>query len=128
MRGIANAEEPWSVPLPQSINLHGEKLNRLPTLEFLHTIRRKRCQLSDALAERHQPLRLDVTAGVFRDHEPALPVVCAVQHDEDAAAVEAAHRIDRISGSPREPEPEDVHWRSEFFDQKASPLAHHGMP
>src|SRR4029079_1804466 len=128
MRSIADAEEPRSVPLPQSIDLHGEELDRFPTLEFLNPIRRKRCQLSDALTKRDQPLRLDVTAGAFRDHEPTLPVVCAVQHDEDAAAVKAAHRIDRIAGTPREPEPEHIHWRPEFFDRKSGPLAHYGMP
>src|ERR1041384_5509159 len=29
---------------------------------------------------------------------------------------------------PREPEPEHIHWCPEFFDRKAGPFAHHGMP
>src|ERR1051325_11826784 len=104
---IADAEQPRSVPLPQSIDLHGEELDRVPTLEFVNAIRCKRRQLRHALMERDQPLRFDVTAGTFGNHKPALPIVSAVQHDEDAAAVESAHWIDRIASLPRESEPED---------------------
>ena len=40
-------------------------------------------------------------ADSFRDHEGALPIVAAVEHDEDAAGIGMAESLGAIAGEPR---------------------------
>ena len=62
----------------------------------------------------------------FVDDKGALPVVSAVEQDDEAAGLKAAHDFYRIACFPRQPEPQHVHRRADFVDGKTCALADRG--
>src|SRR5262249_61162403 len=58
------------------------------------------------------------------NHEGALPVVAAIEHDDDAPDFEPAHRLIRVVGFFRQAEPQHIHWRAEIVGLEPRPRAY----
>ena len=63
----------------------------------------------------------------FRDDEPRLPVVAAIEHDEDAPAVEPATKPVAVAGLARQVHPQHVHRRTEIAHRKSGAVANGGV-
>ena len=56
-----------------------------------------------------RPRPADPLERALGDHVAALPVAAPVEHGEELARPEAAHRLVGVAGLPRQPEPQHVH-------------------
>ena len=57
-----------------------------------------------------------------------MPIVAAVEHDEDHARLDAAERLAAVVGTLAEAEPQHVHRRAEVLDLEACLLAYDRVP
>ena len=112
MRGIADAQQAGPKPGVQPVHRHGQQLHIVPDREFLHAVAQIRRQPHDLGAERLQPARVHLVDAALGNDERALPVVVAIQHDEDAAGVDAAERLAGIVRRLRQAQPQHVHRRA----------------
>ena len=113
MRGVADEQQAGAKPGIQPVHRHGQQLHVVPGREFVHPVAQKRREPHDVGAERLEPARVHLIDAALRDDEGALPVVVAVQHDEDAAGVDAAERLPGIVRRLRQAQPQHVHRRAD---------------
>src|SRR5207249_10947042 len=73
--------------------------------------------LHDAL-----PILLDCVGCAFGDDEGALPVVLAIEQDENFAPVDMAKGLPRISGTAAYPHPHHIHRSAEIDHFEACTL------
>ena len=69
----------------QPVHLDGEELHVIPACDLAHPLAGEGERCAEALAECVESLRAHGVEGALADHERALPIVAAIEHDEDAA-------------------------------------------
>ena len=74
------------------------------------------------------PRLLDLVESALGDEEAALPVVAAVDHDEDPALIEPAERLIGIGRRPGDPHPEHVDRRADVLDRQLGPIPDRRVP
>ena len=128
MSCVADAEQPRPVPSPETVHANGQQLEIIEALDFSRAPLEERRQLFEIVLECGDAPLADVGEGALGDDIAALPVVAAVDHDEDMAEPEAANRLIRIARGARKPEPEHVHGRASILRGEACLGARHGVP
>src|SRR5919201_4484372 len=93
MRRPENPEQPPPVPPAQSIDLHRQQLHIVPGAQLVYAIAKKCFQARDVRAERLDAPRANAVEGAFRDDVAALPVVAAVEQDENGARFDVTERL-----------------------------------
>ena len=68
----------------QAVDRDGQELHVVPALELVDAVAEPRRQREDDGAEVGDRLLHQVVGGALRDDEGALPVIAAVEHDEEA--------------------------------------------
>ena len=92
--GISDCQQSWPVPLDQPVELHRQEMKIRDLVQFAEVeIRRSCCFTSSRIAS--IPRALIGFGGALRDQESALPIIAAVDHDEQAAALDVASQRSR---------------------------------
>ena len=128
MGGVPDAQQARPVPPGKPVDADGEQLHVLPAANLSHTVGGERRELRHSAPECLEAARVDRLDGSLRDDVAALPVLAAVDHDEDPADVEAPHGLCGIGGSPGEAEPQDVHRCAELQTMEEGLLPDHRGP
>ncbi len=68
------------------------------------------------LAEGRQSAGADAFVGPLGDHEGALPIVAAIEHDENRTGGKPALRLVGVVGAARQAKPQHVHRRAQILD------------
>ena len=123
MRGVADAEQAQAVPARHAVDRDGQKLDLVPVGDLAGAVGERRHRACDVGAERRQALAVHLFDRALRNDVGALPIVAAVEHDEDAPGQEPAAGLDGVVGAPAQPEPQHVHRRAELLDFKPRLLA-----
>src|SRR5665213_1003516 len=123
MRGIANAKQARTVPLPQAVDLHRQQLDLLPILQFLHAIAQKGGDLENAFSKHFQPTGLDFLKRAFLDDESGLEIIAAVDQDQRLAIIERAQDLFGVARPSAQPKPENIDRNPEFDHLKTGRLA-----
>src|SRR5262249_6586432 len=84
--------------------------------------------LRDARAKGFHALFLQLIDRTFGDHAAALPILAAVDEDEDLSGLEAAHRIPRVFRSSGDPKPKNIHRCADLVDRKPSRVPDDRVP
>src|SRR5947208_16763131 len=96
MRAIADAEQAGPPPALQPVDRNGQQLDVLPALQLVDPVAQKRRQAQDLAAKRVQATGAHLVVTALADHERALPVIAAVEGDEQAAVIETAGGLRRV--------------------------------
>ena len=123
MRGIANAEQAGEMPPREVIDLHGEQLDLVPAIEFLHALAKERNHAENVLMEGFQTFFLEHFERALSDEETTLPIVAAIDHDDAAPGLEIAETGMRIVGVARHTHPEDIEGRAQIGDRQSALFA-----
>ena len=114
MRRIADAQQPGTKPGVQPVHRDGQQLHVVPRREFVHAVPQKRRKPHDVGAEGIQSARMHLVDAALWNDEGALPVVAAIQHDEDAAGIDVAERLSGIVRCFGQAQPQHVHRRADI--------------
>src|SRR5262249_54861978 len=126
--GVADTQEPRSIPLAQSVHLDGEGLDVVPFAELADAVAEEGDEPRDLLAEGVEPALVHGLDRSLRDRVAALPVLAALDQDEDRAGREATYAVGRIGRAPRDSKPEDIHRRADLLPRGARRWPDGGMP
>jgi hypothetical protein len=128
VRRIADAEQARLVPVWETIDRDGQQLDLIPVLEVVDPVGEDGRDLRNAAPERRQSGAFDFFGCTLANHEGALPVVAAIEHDDDAPYFESAHRLIGVVGFLRQAEPQHVHRRAEIVGLQSGTRAHSRVP
>src|SRR5260370_27388572 len=115
VRRIADEQESRLVPARTETGLDGEERELLPVGQGLDVSSQARLDLHNCPAYRGNALSAYLLIVAFAKNEASLPIVGAVQHNENAARTDAAEESAgnvHIVRQLWKPEPENVHGRS----------------
>ncbi len=90
-------------------------------------VRKLGVQRDNGQAEGLKPFAAQFIEAALGDDEGALPIIAAVDHDEEAAGLDTAEAVGAIVGAPGQTQPQYVHGRAAIFDLEAGKLAHRGV-
>src|SRR5438876_9989322 len=96
-------------------------------LQLSYSVAQEWCESCNFLSKRFQSASPDCVGCAFCDDEGALPIVLAVEQDENFAPVDVAKGLPRISGAAAYPHPHHIHRSAEIDDFAACTLADYGM-
>src|SRR5215469_8040337 len=85
-----------------------KQLDIVPVLQFLRTPSQEWSYLRKVITKSNQTSRFDLVEAVLRDDVGALPVIAAIQGNENPASLHAAQRLVRVVGLAREPHPQHI--------------------
>ena len=108
VRGIADTEQAGARPLAQAIDGDGQELYVVPIFPGGGAIAEERRDRGDVLGESRQTFLLERGQGVLGNYVGALPVITAVESDQNPAGAETAQSFVGIRGLAGETHPEDV--------------------
>src|SRR5258706_302378 len=91
-----NAAQPVAVPALEAVDLDGQQLDLSPIADLGGALGSEWHHAGNAGLERGQPGAPDFSGGALGDHIRALPIIAAVELNEDPAGVETAHAQGRI--------------------------------
>src|SRR6476469_2600748 len=109
------------MPHAQPVDENGQQLDVAPVAQLTHSIAHERDNGGERLAEGIETARLDVVEPSLVDDERALPVVAAIEGDQDVAAFDIPERLPGITRSPRQAHPQDVDRRAKAVDRQPGP-------
>src|SRR5581483_6435029 len=98
-----DAEQPGQIPSAQAIDRNRQQVYLLPVLQLGDAIGKKRRYPRDLGAERRQAVAPNPVEAALANHEGALPVLAAIDEQENPAELDAAERIAGVGGAPRKP-------------------------
>src|SRR5262245_61514965 len=102
MRGIADAQQPRTIPLAQPIDLDRQETDVVPRPQLLDAVAKRRRKLDNQSSERFDSPGLQLLGRALRDDKAALPVVAPVDHDENHAGAHTAKRLGAVAWPPRQ--------------------------
>ncbi len=98
----------------------------MPSHEFecRHAVGGEGCELRDPGAKCLKPLRAHLLGRALRDHQPALPMLAAIDAHEQGAGREAARRAAWVGVAAGQAEPQHVHGRADIDRTQPRPRPH----
>src|SRR5438128_6356877 len=96
-------------------------------LQLSYPVAQEWCESCNFLSKGFQSSLLDCVGCAFCDDEGALPIVLAIEQDENFAHVDVAKGLSRISGSAADPHPHHIHRSAEIDHFEACTLADYRM-
>src|SRR5436309_8790428 len=87
-------------------------------LQLSYSVAQEWCESCNFLSKRFQSSLLDCVGCAFCDDEGALPIVLAIEQDENFAHVDVAKGLSRISGSAADPHPHHIHRSAEMITSR----------
>ena len=127
VRGVADAQESRAVPPGEAVHANRQELHVVPGAQFPDLLAQHRREPGHAVAKGREAGGADSLERALRDHVAALPVVAAVDHDEDLPRVEAPHALRRALPARREVEPQHVHRSSQLLHLQSGLRAERGV-
>ena len=106
----------------------GQEADVIPAPKLADAVANEGRDAGEPLAKCLDAAPAELLRTALRDDVAALPVVAAIDRDEDAAGVEIAHRVPGIIMLAREPEPQHVHRRAEVPDGQPGARPHERAP
>src|SRR5207245_4709269 len=95
----------------------------LPTLQLSYPGAQEWCESCNFLSKGFQSSSPDCIGCALGDDEGALPVVLAIEQDENFAPVDMAKGLPRISGTAADPHPHHIHRSAEIDHFETCTLA-----
>ena len=92
VRGISNEQQALLMPTGTEIGFNGEKRNLLPIVQVFGILREARLDFRNGFAEGFHSLSAQCLIVPFGEYQSRLPMVGALQNDEDPALAGAAKR------------------------------------
>src|SRR3954454_8956572 len=108
MGGVADAQKSSPPPLPETIDPDGQELDIVPVSQFVYTPAQEGRDLHEVFPKRWQTLRPDLLECTFGDYVCALPIVAAIERNQNFPPPEAAKCLRGILGPAREPHPKHI--------------------
>ena len=87
MRRIADAKQSFAAPIAQTIDLHGEQFDLRPVVQLGHAVAQKSGEADNFILKLRQTARFDLVETALGNDEAALPVIAAVEQDEQLAVL-----------------------------------------
>src|SRR5207249_8916128 len=109
--------------------VHGDRqeADLLPILQLSCSVAQEWCESCNFLSKGFQSPSPDCVGCTFGDDEGALPIVLAIEQDENFAPVDVAKGLPRISGAAAYPHPHHIHRSAEMDHFEACALADYRM-
>src|SRR5207248_122719 len=104
-----------------------QHLDIVPVLQFVDTAGEEGRDLHEVFPKRLQTLLPDLVEGSLGDYVCALPIIAAIQRNQDFPRPEAAECLIGILRPAREPHPKHINRGSDVDHFEASLLTHRGM-
>src|SRR5215470_6045716 len=82
VRGVADEEQPGTIPLSKPVHLHGEEFDFVPIFNFAYCVTQKGRDADDLFAERLQSPLLDTFERAFANDGTALVIIAAINCDQ----------------------------------------------
>src|SRR5262245_6204003 len=105
VRGVADKEQPRTIPLSKPVHLHGEKLDFSPIINGAHCATQKGRDADDLFAERLQPSTLDPFKRAFANDGAALVIIAAINSDQYLPVPDPSQRRFGVGGGLRYSKP-----------------------
>ena len=115
------------MPLDEAIDGDAKEADVFPVLEFFGAAFDERCDGFEFLAEGGEACLLYGGEAALGNDEGALPVLSAIDHDEECAGAEASEDFVGVVGLAGNAHPEDVDGRAEVVDWEVGFLAGDGV-
>src|SRR5437773_1928113 len=96
MRRITNTKQSVTAPIAKPIDLNGKQFDLRPVVQFRHSVPQKSGEADDVILKLRQAARFDLFQSALWDDESTLPIIAAVQHDEQLAVLKKAERLFRV--------------------------------
>ena len=116
--GIANAQQAGPAPLLQAIDLDCQQVDVLPAPQIAQRLFEGRYKTGDAAAKFLEAGLLDFFKGPLCDHISTLPIVTAIDLDEDLTGAEAPQGLPASVGATIELEPQHIHGRPKVVNRE----------
>src|ERR1700733_3487973 len=128
MSGIADAKQPWKVPPAKPVNLHREETDLIPVLQFADTVAQERCNSRNRIPKRFHSKAFRLLERAFRNDQPGLKIIAAVDEDESLAKVDIPGQLLGIAPSSRDTKPQHIDGDSELLHRKPGGAPYGRMP
>ncbi len=127
MGGIADAEKARAGPVAEAIDGDGEEFDVAPIFQLRSAALEKGSDGFKVTAKGGQAFSLESSKRALGNHVGALPIVFAIESDEDFSVAKTAERLCGIAGLARNAHPEDVDGSAEIDDFEAGLFADDGV-
>src|SRR5439155_24050205 len=107
MRRVADEQQTRLIPARDAARLDREERKLLPILQRIYPVGQRGQRLGDGPAHGRQTGVVDALVRPLRDDVSHLPLLIAIEHDEDRPIVDYAHAALTILRAARQAEPED---------------------
>src|ERR1700733_9378854 len=109
MGGVANTQQSRPRPVPQTINLYCEEAHVVPVAQSGDAIAEERLEARNVFAKFFDAAFTKLVGCTFWNHQCALPIFFAVDHDEDFSGFHMPQRFSGVAGMTADPHPKNVH-------------------
>ena len=111
MRHVADEQQARPVPHRATVGLHRKQRYLMPVGNQTHPVGQLLRSRRDVIPQRRQASRPQLAVRILPDSEADLPLVAAIELDDQVPGSKAAHQPVRIRGPARQAELQHVHWR-----------------
>ena len=125
--GVADAQKPGPAPLFQTIDADGEEFDT-SKLFIPRCGPWRKAPGFQVPAGRPEAPCANGSREPFGINMAALPIVAAIDHDDDVTASETGGRLFGVGFAARETEPQHVHWSADVFHGEPALLSRHRVP
>lgn len=87
VRCVADTKQAGTEPLGEPVDSYGEKLYLVPIAQRIDTVAHDGRKCGEFVAKTLQALLLNLVKSSFANHKSALPIILAIEHDEDFAGI-----------------------------------------
>ena len=108
------------VAADQTIDADRQQLHVVEGGDLGCEVDEKACLPHDVTPESIETAPMNLLDRALGNDVAALPIIAAIDRDEDAAGTEASDRLLGVAWLSRHAEPQDIHWRANILDAEAA--------
>ena len=105
MRGIADAQKSRAAPVTEPVDGHGQQFDIVPIAQLGDARFEEWRKIEDRLPETGQPVAANFLEAALGNHQRALPIIVAIDGDQNAPGFGVAERLFRIVRPAGDPHP-----------------------